>query len=204
MDARADGVAVPAEAGVAIEPVDPSPEQVEPELIARGAPECARDQDGKPAQLTSHRPCAHGAVVDLAFDHGEQEDRQVDQHGSQAPTAKSRGLRVGQHGANDARDARRLFVAESGSTPAPASRRRPVERQALPAARSGRRQTDPGRCRRPRAASRCRCRAGRSGRPARRASVRTRSTGSRRGCSDPEGRARRRGQVGERRSITPA
>jgi len=79
-DAVDDGVAMPGQPGITIQPVDAPSKQVKPEMIARRPAKRAGDQDAFPLQLVRARQDAHRDVVDLAFQDGEDENRKVDPH----------------------------------------------------------------------------------------------------------------------------
>ena len=80
----ADGGAVFRQLRQPIQPVDAPAQQVEPELIAERPAERARAPDARPAQLADHGVRTHLAVVDLAFEEGEQHDGEVGQHQARA------------------------------------------------------------------------------------------------------------------------
>ena len=80
LHAMDDSVAMARHPWIAIEPVDASAQQVEPELIARRAAERARDEHACPVQPAGRHRHAHRDVVDLALENGEEEDGEIDQH----------------------------------------------------------------------------------------------------------------------------
>src|SRR5947209_5389294 len=73
LDAMNDRVAMTGHPWIAIEPVDAPTQQVEPELIAGRAAERARGEHARPVELAGRHGDAHGDVVDLAFEDGEDE-----------------------------------------------------------------------------------------------------------------------------------
>ncbi len=99
----ADAIAVLRQLRKAVEPVDAAAQQVEPDLVAERAADRAGAPDAGPVQLADHRVRAHLAVVDLALEHGEDDDGQVGQHSG-----------VFQHAPYHARHALDLIAAQAG------------------------------------------------------------------------------------------
>jgi hypothetical protein len=70
--------------------VDAPAQQVEPDLIAGGAAERTGGENGQPEQLPVDRICRDLAVVDFAFDDGEDVDGQILEHNLEVSSLKSR------------------------------------------------------------------------------------------------------------------